>query len=74
MERSEIAIWALIIFLALTNVATLWWHFKTQSKKIDLRTRQIKALISEFEMNGYALVEIRRINPDDVFLRNPEGH
>lgn len=74
MERSEIGLWALIILLAFSNVATLWWHFRAEKKKIDPRIRQIKALISDFETNGYSLVELRRINPDDVFLRNPEGH
>lgn len=75
MDRSEIALWTIILALCLSNVATLWWHFKSQKQiTTDPRIRKIKALVSEFETHGYALVEFRRINPDDVFLRNPEGH
>jgi hypothetical protein len=60
-----------IALLAATNILTIYWALRFRGP-IDKKLRLIKSAISEFEAKGYALIEFRRINPDNIFLRNPE--
>ncbi len=62
----------IIGLLVLTNALTLFWALKTrvplkQSKEL----RALQGVIRAFESEGQTILHITKINPDNMFLRNP---
>jgi len=58
--------------LALTNIATLVLYFR-KKVKLSERQRSILGALEDFEREGNCLLEINRINPENVYLRSPAG-
>lgn len=59
-------------FLILTNILTIYWALKTRVPvKISKQVRSIQNVIAAFEIEGQTILHITKIQPDQVFLRNP---
>jgi hypothetical protein len=59
--------------LIIANIVTLWWAL-TKRVRVSHQVKALQSAVRAFSAEGYSLIEIRRINPDNVFMRNPEGH
>ena len=62
---------AIVCCLVLSNAATLWWAL-TKRLGVSKQVRALQRAVASFQSEGYALLEIRRINPDNIFYQNPE--
>lgn len=56
--------------LVVTNGLTLWWALNTRVEATPEVIALHKAL-NVFNRDGISLLKIEQINPDDIFLRNP---
>lgn len=63
----------LCICLTISNAITLWWAL-TKRVRVSHQVRALQRAVAAFSSEGYSLLEVRKINPDNVFMRNPEGH
>lgn len=59
-----------VAILATSNAFTLYWAF-TKRLKVSPKVIAIQKAIRVFDSEGEAILHITRINPDDVFLKNP---
>lgn len=62
---------ALIGLLTLTNIATIWWCFNKRLPATK-QTLALKNLIRAFEVEGESVLWVQKINPDHMFLMNPD--
>jgi hypothetical protein len=56
--------------LCITNLISLYWAFFQRGPKVDEKILSIHRAIKAFEKDGDTLLQITRIDPDSVFLRN----
>ncbi len=59
------------IALIATNAYTLWWSLKTRLPA-NKETIALKRLLATFEHEKSCLLHIEKIDPDSVFLQNPQ--
>jgi hypothetical protein len=43
-------------------------------KKRNVKTDALRRVIAAFEVEGHTILDIRKINPDNLYLRHPTGH
>lgn len=58
--------------LLLTNIVTIWGWYNQSRKGISKEVEALRRAIAMFESQGHTVLEIKRLNPDDIFLRSPE--
>lgn len=64
--------WVIIVScLIVSNIITVWWAL-TKRVRISNQVRALQKALAAFQVEGHTLLEIRRINPDTIFMRNPE--
>lgn len=56
--------------LAISNILTLYYCF-TKRIRASKQVRALQRAIASFEVEGQTILRIDRVNPDNVFLRNP---